>query len=466
VRLGAAAGKHDATYVAGALGARSDVRRAPLRWSHVYSVSSASSLLRARRALGRGRSGPRVSRTVVLLGLTSLFTDIAAEMVVTVLPLYLVYVGQFSPVAFGFVDGIQRGAAALVGLASGFAGDRFRRHKEVAAAGYGLSAVVKLGLATAGTALSAISALVLLDRIGKGIRTAPRDAMISMSTPQEDLGAAFGVHRALDTIGAMLGPLLAFAILAIAANAFTSVFVVAFCIALIGVGILVLLVPQPRPRGEDDAAATAEVAEAQGQRVSLREALVVLGTPRFRALLIAAGALALATASDAFIFLVLQDKLDLSLGLFPLLFVGMTGVYMVLAVPVGRIADRIGRGRVLLGGYALLLGVYGALLAPLDGPLLVALALALMGTFYAATDGVLAAFGSAIVPEAVRGSGLALLNTTSGVAKLLSSIAFGALWTLTSTEAAIAVFGAALVVAMGLAALVFVRTRQDVGDVA
>jgi len=434
----------------------------------VYQVSNASSLLRARRRLfGRQTSGPKVSRTVVLLGLTSLFTDIAAEMVVTVLPLYLVYVGQFSPVAFGFVDGIQRGAAALVGLASGFIGDRFRRHKEVATVGYGLSAIVKLGLATAGTALSAISVLVLLDRIGKGIRTAPRDAMISISSPKEDLGAAFGVHRALDTIGAMLGPLFAFAILAIAANAFTSVFVVAFCVALIGLGVLVLLVPQPVR--ETEAEVQAEVAERQREpareRVSLRQALVVVGVPRFRALLIAAGALALATASDAFIFLVLQDKLDLSLGLFPLLFVGMTSVYMLLAVPVGRIADRIGRGRVLIGGYALLLCVYGALLAPLNGALLVAIALALMGTFYAATDGVLAALGSAIVPESVRGSGLALLNTMTGVMKLLSSIAFGALWTLTSTGTAIVVFGAALLVAMALAALSLLRTRDDMAHV-
>jgi MFS family permease len=424
----------------------------------VYQVSHASSLLHGHRRLLRGRAAGRpVSRTVVLLGLTSLFTDVASEMVVTVLPLYLVYAGQFSPAAFGFVDGIQRGAAALVGLASGFAGDRFRRHKEVAATGYGLSAIVKLGLATAGTALSAISALVLVDRIGKGIRTAPRDAMISLATPKEELGAAFGVHRALDTTGAMLGPLLAFAILALAANAYTSVFLVSFCIAVIGVGILVLLVPQPRRDRETEEVERAPVR----RRVSLREALVVVRVPRFRALVVAVGALALATVSDAFIFLVLQDKLDLSLGLFPLLFVGMTAVYMLLAVPLGRIADRIGRARVLLGGYALLLGVYGALLAPLDGPLLVGLALLLMGAYYAATDGVLAAFGSAIVPDAVRGSGLALLNTTTGISKLLSSVAFGVLWTLTSTTTAIAVFGAALVAAMALAAVAFVRTRHD-----
>ncbi|MEA2128922.1 MAG: hypothetical protein QOJ85_1813, partial [Solirubrobacteraceae bacterium] len=425
----------------------------------MYQVVSPVTLVRGRRERLRGGTAvPRVSWTVFLLGLTSLFTDISSEMVVTVLPLYLVYVGQFSPVAFGFVDGIQRGAAALVGLASGFASDRFRRHKEVAATGYGLSAVVKLGLATAGTALTAISALVLVDRIGKGIRTAPRDAMISLSTPKEDLGAAFGVHRALDTTGAMLGPLLAFGVLAVAVNAYTAVFVVSFCIAVVGGGIIVLLVPRPRR----DADRNGEVAQ---ERVSLREALVVVRVARFRALVLAAGALALATASDAFIFLVLQEKLDLSLGLFPLLFVGMTAVYMLLAVPLGRLADRVGRGRVLLGGYALLFGVYAALLAPFGGPLLVAVALLLMGSYYAATDGVLAAFASALVPDPVRGSGLALLNTTTGVAKLLSSVAFGALWTLTGTTTALAVFGAGLLVAMGLAAVAFVRTRHDVAHV-
>lgn len=438
---------------------RSNGGRPRIRCSRVYRVSNASTLLSGgRRLLARRSSGTKVSRTVVLLGLTSLFTDVAAEMVATVLPLYLVYVGQFSPVAFGFVDGIQRGAAALVGLASGFVGDRFRSHKEVAAAGYGLSAAVKLGLATLGTALSTISALVLLDRIGKGIRTAPRDAMISLATPRDELGAAFGVHRALDTVGAMLGPLLAFAILAVAADAFQTVFVVAFCVALIGVGILVLLVPAPQ--GRPPLEVEAEGTRAAG-RVSVREALVVLRVARFRALLIAAGALALATASDAFVLLVLHDKLDLELGLFPLLFVGMAAVYMLLAVPVGRIADRIGRGRVLLAGYGLLLAVYGALLTPFDGTLLVVVALTLMGTYYAATDGVLAAFGSALVPQAVRGSGLALLNTTTGVARLLSSIAFGALWTLTDARTAIVVFGAALLLAIGLAALVLVRTRAD-----
>ena len=179
----------------------------------MYQVSNSTALLRAhRRLLVRERTGgAAVPRTVFLLGLTSLFTDISSEMVVTILPLYLVYVGGFTPLAFGVIDGIYNGAAALVGLASGFIGDRFRRHKEVAAAGYGLSAVCKLAAGhRRHRAVGHRRDRCCIDRIGKGIRTAPRDAMISLSTPERQLGAAFGVHRALDTTGAMIGPLLAF----------------------------------------------------------------------------------------------------------------------------------------------------------------------------------------------------------------------------------------------------------------
>jgi hypothetical protein len=234
----------------------------------VYQVSHSAALLRAhRRLLVRERSMPRIPRTVLLLGLTSLFTDISSEMVVTVLPLYLVYVGGFTPLAFGVIDGLYNGAAALVGLASGFISDRWRRHKEVATTGYGLSAVCKLLLATVGTALSAIGATVLIDRVGKGIRTAPRDAMISLSTPEHQLGAAFGVHRALDTTGAMIGPLLAFGLLAVSPLAFDSIFLVSFCIALVGVAILVLFV-QPGGRGARCAARASRGFAGRGARAA------------------------------------------------------------------------------------------------------------------------------------------------------------------------------------------------------
>jgi MFS family permease len=410
----------------------------------VYQVSDSAALVRGhRRLLTRGRAEPAVSRTVVLLGLTSLLTDISSEMVVTVLPLYLVYVGGFSPLAFGLIDGIYNGATAIVRLASGFIGDRSRRHKQVAVTGYSLSAICKLLLLVVGTAVSAIGAVVLLDRTGKGIRTAPRDAMISLSTRKDQLGAAFGVHRAMDTTGAMIGPLVAFGILALAPLAFDSIFLISFFIAVLGLGVLVLLVQPRQPEG-----AAGEPPPAP----SLRRALGLVKVARYRRLLIAGGALSLATASDAFIFLVLQDRLDLGTSLFPLLFVGSAGTFILLAVPMGRLADRVGRGRVLLAGYGLLFGVYATLLMPIGGwPLLVA-ALGLLGAYYAATDGVLMALGSAVVPEDVRGSGLALLGTVTSVARLFASLAFGALWTLWGINVAVVFFGAALVVAAALAA--------------
>jgi MFS family permease len=252
----------------------------------------------------------------------------------------------------------------------------------------------------------------------------------------------------MDTTGAMLGPLVAFGLLLVAPLAFDSIFLVSFCLAGLGVGVLVLLV-QPR------AALAADGAPA---KPSLRAAAALLGDARYRALLIAGGALSLATASDAFIFLVLQEQLDLGTSLFPLLFVGSAGTYMLLAVPMGRLADRVGRARVLLGGYALLLGVYAALLAPLGGWVLLVATLGMLGTYYAATDGVLMALGSSIVPDQTRGSGLAALGTVTSLMRLFASLAFGALWTMWGFDAALWCF-AAMLLAAGALSAVLLRAR-------
>jgi MFS family permease len=408
----------------------------------VYQVSNPAVLLRGRRRrAAAGATRLPVKRTVVLLGLTSLFTDISSEMVVTVLPLYLVYVGNFSPLAFGVIDGIYNGATALVSLASGYIGDRFRRHKEVATAGYGISAVCKLLLAVAGTAMSAIGAIVLLDRTGKGIRTAPRDAMISLSTPPDQLGTAFGVHRAMDTTGALIGPLLAFAILAAAPLAFHSLFLVSLCFAVVGLMVLVCFVRNPQRERE-----------APAERADLRGAARLLKRGGFRTVLIAGGGLAAVTASDAFIYLALQDELDIDARWFPLLFVGTAATFMTLAIPMGRLADRVGRGKVFVAGYLLLGVVYASLISPVLGNATIPLCLLGLGAFYAATDGVLAAMGSALLPEALCGSGLALLGTSTNIAKLLASVAFGAAWTLFGLAAAFTIFGCALALALAFAA--------------
>jgi MFS family permease len=405
----------------------------------MYAVASSSTVRGLRRAARAGRLRARVGGTVLLLGTCSLLTDISSEMVSAILPLYLVGTLGFLPLQYGIIDGIYQGASALVRLGSGFLGDRLGRHKLIATAGYGISTVCKLGLALVGSSLGALSAIILLDRTGKGIRTAPRDAMISLTAGKQDLGLAFGVHRAMDTAGAMLGPLIAFALLAAAPGAFQSLFLISFCIALLGFGVISLLVREPKVRER-------EVAE----KPDLKAAFHLLRGRDFRSLTIAGSALALATASDGFIYLTLREQIEFGASLFPLLATGTALVYMLLAAPLGRLADRVGRWRVLLAGYAVLLAVYGLLLAPGAGTLSLIVVLGLLGTYYAATDGVLAAMGSARIPEELRGSGLALLGTFTSLARLFASIIFGALWTLAGVQVAIAAFAAGLVVALAL----------------
>ncbi|HEY6891932.1 MAG TPA: MFS transporter, partial [Solirubrobacter sp.] len=168
-------------------------------------------------------------------------------------------------------------------------------------------------------------------------------------------------------------------------------------------------------------------------------------------LTIAGAAHGLATASDGFIYLTLRQQVDFSNAVFPLLATGTAVLYMLLAAPLGRVADRFGRGRVLIGGYVVLLAVYCLLLLPSAGYASLVAVLALLGTYYAATDGVLMAMGSEHIPEALRGSGLALLGTATSITRLFASILFGVLWTLVGVETAIALFAAGLVVAMALA---------------
>lgn len=404
----------------------------------MYSVQDIRSLVRAGAGL-RGRG--IVSRTVILLGLTSLFTDISSEMVATILPLYLVLTLGFTPLQFGVVDGYQRGASALVSLAGGLVADRRSRHKEVATAGYGLSAICKLGYVAAGTSFAWLGAVVFADRVGKGIRTAPRDALISLSSRREHLGAAFGVHRALDTTGAMLGPLLAFALLALAPDAFDTIFIVSFLIAVIGVGVIVLMVERR----------TDEVVSPHAA-VSWRDATRLMAAPRFRSLLLAAGILGLVTISDAFLYLGLQRQLDLDTTLFPLLFTATSFAFMVLAVPMGLLADRLGRGRMLIAGHVLLVVLYGSLLLPTGGGTALIGYLIVFGAFYAATDGVLSALGAAALPRQLQATGLALLLTVTSLSRLVGSIAFGAVWTGAGFESAVRVFAIGLAVGVVAAA--------------
>ncbi|GAA4439270.1 MFS transporter [Actinokineospora soli] len=390
--------------------------------------------------------GRRVAGPVIALGAVSLVTDLSSEMVAAVLPLYLVLGLGLSPFQFGLLDGLYTGATALVRLAGGHAADRWRRHKLVAGSGYALSAAAKLGLLLAGGSTPALSAAVAADRVGKGIRTGPRDALISLNTAEPFLGRAFGVHRAMDTTGALLGPLAAFAVLWLTAGAYDAVFVVSFCWAVLGVLVLVAFVP-------------GRTSSSGGSAVTLRSTLRLLARPAFRRVLVAAALLGLVSVTDGFLYLVLQERLDLDVAHFPLLPLGSALVYLLLAVPLGRVADRVGRGRLYLFGHVALLGVYAALLAPLGGVALTVVVLVLHGSYYAATDGVLMALGGVLVPEDRRAGGLALLQTGQATGRLVAALGFGAVWTLWGMSAALVVAGCALAVVLAGVALVVKEVR-------
>ncbi|MFB6571457.1 MFS transporter [Streptomyces noursei] len=398
-------------------------------------------------APGTTRPGrrPAVPGTVLALGAVSLITDVSAEMITAVLPLYVVTALGLSPLGFGLLDGINNGVGALVRLAGGHLADGGgRRHKVVAGLGYGLSALCKPLLLVA-QGLPAISAVLAVDRAGKGLRTAPRDAMISLSTRPEHRGRAFGVHRAMDTAGALLGPLAAFAVLRIAVDGYDAVFTVSACVAALGVLVLVLFVPA-RPGSEPRTPRPAATAPTPA-RPALRDSLALLRRPALRRLTLCAALLGLTTVSDAFLYLLLQRELGVPAELFPLLPLGTAAVFLLLAVPLGALADRAGRRRLFLAGHAALLLAYALVLAPLHGPATVVAVLVLHGAFYAATDGVLAAATASAVPAAHLGAGQALVGTGQALARFVCSLAFGAAWSLWDGRSALAVAAVALAAA-------------------
>lgn len=384
----------------------------------------------------------RTSSVVVMLGIVSMFTDISSESVAAVLPLYITGALGLTTIAYGFIDGLYQGVSAVVRIGGGWVSDRSDRPKWVAFFGYGVSALAKVWLLFA-TGFAAITAVIAVDRLGKGVRTAPRDALITASSGPTNLARSFGVHRMLDTVGAAVGPLLAFLILSFIPNGYGTVFVVSLAFAIAGVIILGLLVPGLRPR-------TARTpANTRRTPFSWRR----LNEPRLRRLLVAAGILGLLTIGDGFIYLVLQSRGSFAAQWFPLLYVATNVVFLAFAIPFGRIADRIGRGRMFVAGHVALLATYACAAIPVGGMLVTVACLILLGAFYAATDGVLAALAGQYSPPDNTASGIAAVQTVVAVARLVSSTAFGILWFSIGWLGALAIVGVALAIAIPAAVI-------------
>jgi MFS family permease len=391
-----------------------------------------------------------VSTTVITLGWVSLITDVSSEMVAAVLPLFVMLELGLSPAAYGAIDGAYQAGSVLARLVGGYLGD-LRQPKWVAMAGYAISAGCKL-LLTVAASFGSLFAIISLDRCGKGLRTAPRDAMIAASSSSDELGRAFGVHRTMDTLGAFLGPLLAWALLLVATDDFNLIFLVSFCIATAAVVLISFL--QPEKAGETP------VADAEAKiEIGRAELLAVLTERRYLALGLACVALSLSTISDGFLYLIILRADAASAARFPLLFVGTNLAYLIFALPVGNMADQIGRRRVFLVGHVSLLAAYlgSALLA---GAPAVTSCLVFLGLYYAATDGMLPAVATPLLPPRLRATGLSVLQSLTAIGKAVSAVLFGFAWSLFGAGGALSIFATALLVSL-LAAVLLLRTPRE-----
>lgn len=363
-------------------------------------------------ATGPLQKGPfaGITRNVVVVGLVSLFTDISSEMISPILPLFLMNVLGAGAATVGLIEGLGEATASLLKMISGWISDRMGRRKPLMLIGYGLSDLTKPLLALA-AAWPQVLAIRFADRFGKGVRGAPRDALIADSAPPAVRGKAFGFHRAMDTVGAAIGPLIAFGVLSLSANNYRVAFVVASIPGMLAVLILTLALREGGPAGRQGAPVRLGFASLG------RDYLVFTGV---------ATLFALGNSSDAFLILRAQD-LGLATALVPLAYFGFNLVYALLAIPLGSLSDRIGRRRVITVGYLVFAGVYlGFALAGHAWP--VWPLFAAYGAYYALTEGVQRAYVTDLVPAEQRGAALGTFNAATGAAMLPASLIGGLLW--------------------------------------
>ena len=381
------------------------------------------------------RAASRLPAGVWMLGLVSLFMDVSSEMIHGLLPVFLVTVVGASAFAVGLIEGIAEGAASLLKLVSGAWSDRVGRRKPLAVAGYGLAALSKPLFPLADSALTVFTAR-MLDRVGKGIRGAPRDALVADLAAPAQRGAAFGLRQSLDTVGAFLGPLLAIALMAAFAGDMRAVFAVAVIPALISVAILVFGVREPaRP-------APTAAERPRFDRATLRR----LPKP-FWLLIAVAVPFTLARFSEAFLIL-RAESFGLALALVPLVLVAMNVAYALTAYPAGKLSDRVPRARLLFYGCLVLLaanaclGLWPGLAGAFAG-------IVLWGVHMGLTEGLLAAMVSDHAPAALRGTAFGVLHFVRGVLLLAASALAGALWSALGGAATFAAGALFAVLTMG-----------------
>lgn len=386
------------------------------------------------------RNGARIPAAIWLLGFVSMLADIASEMIHSLLPVFMVTVLGASALAVGLVEGVAEATALIVKVFSGALSDYLGRRKALAVIGYGLGAFSKPLFAIAGSTGMVLTAR-FLDRIGKGIRGAPRDALVADLAPAAVRGAAFGLRQALDTVGAFVGPLLAIGLMLLWANDFRAVFWVAVIPGFLAAALLLFGVREPeRP--------------ASNKRTNPIHWREIKRLNRAYWWVVAVGAVfTLARFSEAFLVLRAQQT-GLPIAWIPLVLVAMNIVYALSAYPFGKLADRMSHAKLLALGLLVLIAADLILAA---GQSLAAVFLGIVGwgLHMGMTQGLLATMVADAAPDSLRGTAFGLFNLFSGLAMLAASVLAGLLWD--RAGAAFTFYAGAIFCALALAAIGFTR---------
>jgi MFS family permease len=364
--------------------------------------------------VSRLRTRQGIPAAIWVLGFVSMLMDISSEMIHALLPIYMVRVLGTSALTVGVIEGIAEATASITKVFSGALSDWLGRRKLLAAFGYGLAALTKPIFPLA-SSIEWLIAARFIDRVGKGIRGAPRDALVADIAPPHLRGASFGLRQSLDTIGAFLGPLLAIGLMWLTADHFQAVFWIAVIPAFLSVGLILVAVKEPeRPR------------EQRRVRMPLhRDELRRLGATYWWVVAIAA-VFTLARFSEAFLILRAQS-IGLPLALIPVVLVIMSLAYSLSAYPIGVLSDRMDRMTLLILGLVLLF-LADLVLAFATDIVWLGIGVVLWGLHMGFTQGLLATLIAEIAPAELRGTAFGMFNLMTGIALLVASVVAGALW--------------------------------------